>query len=150
MARRRWLSSLCGALCIAAASACGSSGPRLTAVPTLGRPEPGIFLHGVGFGRVRPATVFNGGDPTGLVSHVVWSSWGTARAVGTGTSDWVGPDQSVAGGTQEPVTIVAFRLGTCHGKLAYRAVEWYFPRHGMTFDPHQYEDVCNGAYVGSP
>ena len=46
------------------------------------------------------------------------------------------------------MTIVAFDLGTCDGKLMYRAVEWYFAQHGQTFDPSQYEDVCTGTYVG--
>jgi hypothetical protein len=80
--------------------------------------------------------------------HITWSSWGSSTAAGTGTSDWVGPNQSVATGTQETVTIVAFDLGTCGGKLMYRAVEWYFPQHGQKFDPSQYEDICHGSYVG--
>jgi hypothetical protein len=99
---------------------------------------------------VRPATVFNGGDPTGLVRDVVWRSWGAAKATGTGTSDYVGPDQTVAQGTEEPATVVAFNLGTCDGTLMYRAVEWYFPQHGMTFDPDHYDDICAGTYVPSP
>jgi hypothetical protein len=118
-----------------------------TAIPTLGR-RGGDFVNGQGFGEIRPATVYNGGDPTGLVMHVTWSSWGGSTATGTGASDWVGPGQSVATGTQETVTIVAFDLGTCGGKLMYQAVEWYFPQHSETFDPNQYEDICTGSYVG--
>jgi hypothetical protein len=60
----------------------------------------------------------------------------------------VGPGQYVATGTQETVTIVAFDLGNCDGKLMYRAVEWYFPQHGDRFNPSQYEDICTGSYVG--
>jgi hypothetical protein len=121
---------------------------RQATFPALGRPA-GIFANnGEGFGEVRPATVFLGGDPTGLVMHITWSSWGGSTATGKGTSDWVGPNQSVATGTQEAVTIVAFDLGTCGGKLMYRAVEWYFPQHGETFDPGQYEDICTGSFVG--
>ena len=116
------------------------------AVPALGQ-LAGVFAHGEGFGQVRPSKIFNGGDPTGLVSGIVWKSWGGSRAVGTGTSDYVGPSQSVATGTQETVTVVAFNLGTCHGKRMYRAVEWYFPQHGQTFDPGRYENICAGAYV---
>lgn len=121
---------------------------RQATVPVLGRPAGLFGYNGRGFGKVRPATVFNGGDPTGLVMHITWSSWGGSTAAGTGTSDWVGPNQSVATGTQETVTIVAFNLGTCGGKLMYRAVEWYFPQHGQKFDPSQYEDICHGSYVG--
>lgn len=117
-------------------------------VPTLGHPA-GIFAQGsVGFGQVRPEEVFNGGDPTGLVDHITWSSWGGTQATGTGTSDYVGPNQSVAGGTEEPATIVAFDLGTCDGQYMYQAVEWYFPQHGQSFSATTYEDVCNGSYAG--
>jgi hypothetical protein len=111
----------------------------------LGRPA-GVFASGTGWGKVRPAEVFNGGDPTGLVTHISWSSWGGGRATGSGTSDWPYPD--VAAGKQEPVTIVAFDLGPCAGKRMYRAVEWFFPQHGQTFNPGKYENVCAGTYVG--
>jgi len=110
----------------------------------------GAFFDGKGFGLVKPSTVFNGGDPTGLVTDVVWKTWGGATAVGSGVSDWVGPNHTVAGGTEEPVTIVAFRLGVCDGKTMYQAVEWFYPQHGMTFDPNQYEDICKGTYVPVP
>lgn len=107
----------------------------------------GLFAQGAGFGQVKPAKIFNGGDPTGLVTHVVWTSWGGGRAVATGISDYVGPGQSVAAGTEERATVVAFDLGTCDGKLMYRAVEWYFPQHGQAFDAGQYENICTGTYV---
>jgi hypothetical protein len=132
------------AVALTCAGCAGTSSP--TAVPTLGRPA-GVFAHGEGFGQVRPATIFNGGDPTGLVAHITWKSWGSAKASGTGRSDYVGPSQSVATGTEERATVVAFNLGTCHGRLMYRAVEWYFPQHGQAFDPHRYENICTGTYV---
>jgi hypothetical protein len=116
------------------------------AAPTLGQ-SAGVFAHGQGFGQVRPSEIFNGGDPTGLVTHVVWKSWGGARAVATGTSDYVGPNETVAGGREESATVVAFKLGICNGRLMYRAVEWYFPQHKQAFDPHRYEDICTGTYV---
>jgi len=122
--------------------------PPPAAVPTLGQPA-GDFAHGSsGFGQVKPAKIFNGGDPTGLVTNVVWSSWGGARATATGSSEYVGPNQSVAQGTEETATVVAFNLGTCDGKLMYQAVEWYFPQHGQAFNPNQYENICTGTYVG--
>jgi hypothetical protein len=122
----------------------GSAGP----VPTLGQPA-GVFVQGKGFGQVKPSEIFNGGDPTGLVTHVAWSSWGGAQATATGTSVYVGPNQSVADGTEETATVVAFDLGTCEGKLMYRAVEWYFPQHGQAFNPDAYENICTGSYVPS-
>jgi hypothetical protein len=126
-----------------------ATSPAGTAVlPTLGQPA-GLFARGQGFGQVKPAVVDNGGDPTGLVTGITWHSWGGSSATGTGTSDYVGPNQTVANGTQQPVTIVAFDPGDCGGRLMYRAVEWYFPQHGQSFDAHQYEDVCTGSYVPS-
>ena len=112
----------------------------------LGQPA-GVFANGTGFGEVKPSRIFNGGDPTGLVTHVVWSSWGGAQAKATGTSEYVGPNQSVAQGSEQPATVVAFNLGACDGKLMYQAVEWYFPQHGQTFNPAMYENICTGSYV---
>jgi hypothetical protein len=99
-----------------------------------------------GYGHARPGTVNNGGDPTGIVQHIHWSSWGGARAVGTGVAEYVGPRQSVAEGTQETARIVAFQLGQCHGHRAYDAIEWYFPQHGDHFNSHQYINDCTGKY----
>lgn len=119
------------------------------AAPTLGQ-LAGTFAKGKGFGQVKSSEIDNGGDPTGLVTHVVWKSWGGAEAVGTGTSEYVGSNQTVAQGTEEPVTVIAFSSGTCSGKVMYRAVEWYFSQHGQTFQPGRYEDICRGTYVGNP
>jgi hypothetical protein len=123
-----------------------ASGAAPAAVPVLGR-LAGVFAQGQGFGQVRPAEIFNGGDPTGLVTKLTWSSWGGSQAAGSGMSDYVGPGQSVATGKQKPVTVVAFKLGTCHGTLMYKAVEWYFPKEGQAFSPGQYENICSGRYV---
>jgi hypothetical protein len=117
-----------------------------TSLPVLGQPA-GVFAHGEGFGQAQPARIFNGGDPTGLVTQIVWKSWGGARAVATGVSEWAGAGQSVATGTPEPVRVVAFHLGSCGGQLMYQAVEWYFPQHGQAFTPGRYENICTGSYV---
>jgi hypothetical protein len=128
------------------AAAASSAAP--SALPALGR-MAGVFAHGsVGFGQVRPAEVFNGGDPTGLINKITWQSWGGAIATGTGTSTYVGPNQSVAAGQPAPATIVAFDLGTCNGTYMYQAVEWFFPQHGQSFNARVYENVCTGSYVG--
>jgi hypothetical protein len=120
-----------------------------SAVPTLGRLAGDFAQAGKGFGQVEPSEIFNGGDPTGLLTHVVWKTWGAPDAVGTATSDYVGPNQNVSAGTEEPATVVAFNLGTCAGKLMYQAVEWYFPQHGQVFNPNHYENICTGTYVPS-
>jgi hypothetical protein len=115
------------------------------AEPTLGL-LTGTFALGSGFGQVRPKTVFNGGDPTGLVTSISWRGWGGPQATGTGRGLYVAPGQAVAQGTIEPVRIVAFDLGTCNGRYMYAAVEWYFPQHKQAFDASQFEDACIGAY----
>lgn len=129
------------------ASASPSATPA--GVPTLGQ-LAGDFAQGQGFGQVKPAKIFNGGDPTGLVTHVVWSSWGGTQATATGTAEYVGPNQSVAQGTEESATVVAFDLGSCGGKYMYQAVEWYFPQHKQAFNPNTYENICTGSYAGTP
>lgn len=127
-----------------------SPSPRVTPspVPTLGQ-LAGDFASGKGFGEVKPMEIFNGGDPTGLVRHIEWESWGGSHATGTGIAEWIGPNQTVVSGKEEPATVVAFDLGKCDGQLMYRAVEWYFPQHGQSFNPHQYENICTGAYAPS-
>ncbi len=102
--------------------------------------------HQKGYGHVRPVTIYNGGDPTGLIEHIHWQSWGGTQAVGTGIAEYVSPTQSVAEGTQESARVVAFQLGRCHGRRAYDAIEWYFPAHGQRFNPRQYIDGCTGKY----
>ncbi|HEY9242717.1 MAG TPA: hypothetical protein VIP48_12080 [Streptosporangiaceae bacterium] len=119
-----------------------------TPTPTLGQ-LAGVFAQGQGFGLVEPAKIFNGGDPTGLVRHITWQSWGARKAIGQGLAEYVGPNQSVATGTQQPATVVAFHLGTCDGKLMYQAVEWYFPGEHQSFSPSHYENICTGGYVPS-
>ncbi len=136
------------AAAVAEAVAAGRATTTVVPLPTLGL-LAGIFAQGKGFGKVKPSEFFNGGDPTGLVTHVVWKSWGGPEAVGTGESDYVAPSQDVAEGIEEPATIVAFKLGTCSGGFMYQAVEWYFPQHGQRFDPDRYENVCTGSYVTS-
>jgi hypothetical protein len=134
------------ALCTAAPPqhAAAANGER--PVPTLGL-RTGLFAHGSeGFGQVRPKVVFNGGDPTGLVTSITWHDWGQPQAVGTGRAEYVAPNQSVAQGTLEQARIVAFDLGMCNGHYMYAAVEWYFPQHKQVFKASQFEDVCIGAY----
>ncbi|NUR04286.1 MAG: hypothetical protein HOY79_49630 [Streptomyces sp.] len=99
-----------------------------------------------GYGQPHPATIFNGGDPTGLVTRVVWHSWGKSTAEGDGIGLYA--PGIVANGTEEPTHVVAFDLGMCGGTLAYRAVEWYFPQHGQRFNRHVYLDICKGTFVG--
>ncbi len=101
-----------------------------------------------GYGTQRPSTIFNGGDPTGLVTDVHWRSWGSPQAIGDGTSIDDSHSPSVAEAPQAKATVVAFDLGPCEGKLMYRAITWYFPERGGSFNPHVHINICTGEYVG--
>jgi hypothetical protein len=112
--------------------------------PTLGR----VWApNQEGYGTVRPAKVFNGGDPTGMIWGITWSSWGGEQATGTGTAHWEPPGASVADSVNEPATIVAYNLGTCNSQLMYQAAKWYFPGKGQAFNPAGHYNICTGDYV---
>ncbi len=135
------------ALAVAASVIALAPAATAASAPTLGR---SWAPSQQGYGHVAPRTIFNGGDPTGLVKRVRWSHWGAARAIGHGIGDWVWPGQSVAAGsTAVAATVVAWDLGSCHGKRAYRKIDWYFPTRGDAFDPRDYINICTGRYAPS-
>jgi len=47
--------------------------------------------HGIGWGTPRPKTIFNGGDPSGYVSGIRWTTWGGRVAVGFGLTSLYKP-----------------------------------------------------------
>ena len=108
-----------------------STGVAPMPVPVLGQPIP---YGSTGFGKAHPVTVWGGGDPTSLVQHIKWASWGHATAVGHGKTVYFGDNYpDVASSPVEQATIVAWDLGMSHGHYIYRKVGWYFPQHGQTF-----------------
>lgn len=40
--------------------------------------------NGEGWGTAKPTKIFNGGDPSGLVTRIHWTSWGGSSAIGYG------------------------------------------------------------------
>jgi hypothetical protein len=148
--RRRTLTFALVVLALALA-ACGGTkaGSNAAKAPKTVLPTLGVAAStpnsGRGWGLVKPSEVYNGGDPTGLVQHIHWSSWGGARAVGKGTGYYEAPGVDVAGSVPATATIVAFDLGKCDGKPAYNSVEWYYPEKGQQFTPGTYETTCNGV-----
>jgi hypothetical protein len=79
---------------------------------------------GEGFGTVAPPTIFNGGDPSGLVSHITWHHWGSRTATGSGKTSIFKPH----GGYYPQLVraqLRASRLGHCgkHGPRAYTHLE---------------------------
>ncbi len=145
--RREWtVGVLLLGNCVAVALASCGGASRTTAshahgLPTLGR----RFPHIVGFGVVRPPTISFGGDPTSVVSDIHWSRWGAMEAIGSGTSDWVWPGTCVGCNRPSAARVVAFRLGTCKGRAAYLAEEWFFPEYGEHFDPSRALSLCTSA-----
>jgi hypothetical protein len=101
------------------------------------------FPSGAGFGIVRPRTVYLGGDPTGRVTQLRWSGWGSAETVGYGQG-WC-PGQSVASGHVCAASLHVYALGSCHGRRAYRIMGVYFkpgPRSNWTGGARL--NVCTG------
>lgn len=98
-----------------------------------------------GYGLPEPIFIFNGGDPSGVVSGVRWRSWGGTEAIGTGMALHV--TTSVALAHPKSAHVVAFGLGICHGRFVYSHIEWYFPQYGQAFDPKTYINDCTGSYV---
>jgi len=82
-----------------------------------------------GFGTVRPATIYLGGDPTGLITGISWQHWGAPTATGDGTG-WYAPG-IVAQGHYAHARVIAWHLGVCGGKPAYEDLEWYFPQYNQ-------------------
>lgn len=68
-----------------------------------------------GFGEERPARIYNGGVPSGLILNVVWKSWGGPVALGTAEK----PIYKPGGGYFRQgarVRLKARGLGTCPGE----------------------------------
>jgi len=101
-----------------------------------------------GYGTIEPTEINNGGDSTGIVTNITWQAWGSTQAIGRGVSTYLNPSSTVSEGTQASATVVAFNLGTCSGKPAYTAVEWYFPQYGQLFNPSHYRNICTGQEIG--
>jgi hypothetical protein len=139
----------------ACAQALGAYPPKAAAREAAGPAPPRLgrarSSEQAGFGRVRPLKIFLGGDPTGLVEKIHWTGWGDGQAIGSGEAEYDWPGTAVAdNGIVPGARVVAFHLGTCRGHLSYNAVEWYFPKDGQVFDPHEYIDTCTGAVLGIP
>ena len=118
---------------LAAPSATSSRSPVTTEgpEPVLGR----VWAPNQnGYGDVRPARIYNGGSPSGLVYDIVWQDWGGEQATGTGWSPNVKVADSVAEAPLEQATVVAYNLGDCDGTWMYRSFVWFFPSNGETFE----------------
>jgi hypothetical protein len=83
---------------------------------------------GSGFGSAHPAEIFNGGDPSGLVTHIHWTGWGDPVATGRGRNAIFMPQ----GGYYPQLVTIELRAsnrGRCTpgGPLAYRRLSVRVP-----------------------
>jgi hypothetical protein len=105
------------ALSVAAASLAASGG---TASPVVLGSAAFAGQGGEGWGTSRPRKIYNGGDPSGLVREIQWTSWGGNTAIGYGIHFIFKPQ---GGYFSEPVLIElrASGLGKCSssGSRAY-------------------------------
>jgi len=82
---------------------------------------------GRGWGTPRPKTIDNGGDPSGIVSKIRWSTWGGKAAIGDGLT-WVNKPTGGYYAAQARIELKALNIGLCfpkgpraYRKLVYRA-----------------------------
>lgn len=141
-----WDASIMRRLLLLTACLLGVTVPAAAAPTTILAGPWGSYQKG--YGHSRPTTIFNGGDPTGLVTGIHWKTWGKAHAIGTGKAYYVGRGQAVYQATLQRARIVLFHRGTCHGRRAYNAITWYFPGHGQHFNARRYINPCTGSYHG--
>jgi hypothetical protein len=111
---------------VSATASHGATGKR---VPVLGS-ATFVGRNGVGWGTYKPVEIFNGGDPSGMVSAISWTGWGHPTAIGFGKTYIFKP---TGGYYPEPVRVElrASDLGHCSlaGPLAYRHLAAREPSH---------------------
>lgn len=112
--RRRIILAVLAAAAVGAGAlvAHGSTGPPVLGSPAFATP------YGEGWGSAKPRRLYNGGDPSGLVREIRWTSWGGAAAYGYGINSIFKPK----GGYYPQPVIVEVRaqnLGKCGSQSAY-------------------------------
>jgi hypothetical protein len=94
-----------------ASQSAGASGPVVLGAPA-------FAPNGTGWGKAHPSEIFNGGDPSGLVTDIHWRTWGGPTAIGFGRNAIFKP----GGGyyrKQVRIKLRAESLGNCGGRRAY-------------------------------
>jgi hypothetical protein len=85
--------------------------------------------HGEGWGTAKPTRIYNGGDPSGLVTHIHWKSWGGRSAIGYGLNAIFKPH----GGYYSHLAQIELRahgLGKCgSGPRAYTQLSFRVPSY---------------------
>lgn len=125
MRQIRLLSSVVLAICAFGAPLAGTA--AAAANPVLGA-KSFAAPYGKGFGTAEPTEIFNGGDPSGSVTHIKWSGWGNPTAIGHGLNPIFKPH---GGYYRKPARIElrATELATCGKQAAYTKLEARVPKH---------------------
>ena len=120
------LASALSAAALSVALAGAAASPASAPVPVLGN----AFAGSHGFGHARPSLLSTGGGATVTAGHLRWTHWGAKETTALGEGYYV-PDDAKAqsDGKVATLKVVAFGLGTCHGKRAYLKYIWYFPAY---------------------
>jgi hypothetical protein len=84
--------------------------------------------NGSGWGGPEPERVFNGGDPSGLITEIHWRSWGGKEAIGFGRTPIFKPRGGYYPGLVQ-IELRAHALGRCGIQPAYTGLSVRVPRH---------------------
>jgi hypothetical protein len=130
-------------LVVLALAGCGSSTRTVTqtvasssTAATTAATMPKVVLgsksfvsRGEGWGSAEPSRIYNGGDPSGLVSGIHWTGWGQSSAHGTGRTSIFKPGGGYYRGLVR-VTLRAYDIGTCTrgGPRAYLKLSTRVPK----------------------
>ena len=141
MAKASAVLVMAGLTTLPLASVSGAQSAHSPKEPTLGLAGPWKQYFGLGFGLVKPRTIYTGGEATNQVRKIHWDTWGEGRAVGHGKALYAnsGP---VSGYPSLSATVIAFHLGICGGHPAYQRFEWYFPSKHQSFNPARSLPTC--------
>ena len=69
--------------------------------------------RGIGWGTARPKTIFNGGDPSGYVDKIRWTTWGGKVAIGGGLTSIFKPGGGYYA-TPGRIELKALDIGLCY------------------------------------
>jgi hypothetical protein len=128
---------LCASIATIAIGGALSAGGALSTASIASPPQEVVLgsrafagSHGEGWGAAKPARIFNGGDPSGLVTHIHWENWGGASAIGYGLNAIFKPH----GGYYHQLARIelrAQRLGRCSagGPRAYTQLSFRVPAY---------------------
>jgi hypothetical protein len=106
-----------------------SSSVTKRVVPVLGSKNlyPGTYDRG--WGTAHPRRIYNGGDASGLISHVRWTHWGATRSHAWGKNAIFKPSGGYYA-KRVRIEIRALDLGHCHrgSRLAYTRMKEREPK----------------------